>query len=161
MKNEKGFTLLELVVAFSIFSILILVIYGTFFTELKRNLERSTWIAMNIEAQISMNAIIKCVDQGGNITLNGETVLSNGIKIIDASDDGVLSGSQYNLDFSQNTLIDGAGEKVSENIKRIEFVAGPAQYENIGITSGVMMIIIDMESSDVRYTLKGAINVEK
>ncbi len=162
ISNKSGYTFLEVMIAFSIFGILILVVYTTFFNEIIRFNDRISQINMNIESARAMRTIKKTVDEYDEILiLNNNLVSSNGVIIIDALDNGNLEGSQLNLDYDSHNLIDNQGNIIANNIESIQFVLGPAVYNDIDVLEHVLLIIINMKSKRGSFVLKGGLNIEK
>lgn len=160
MKKDEGFTFLEMIIAFSIFSILILIIYATFFNEVKRSMENALLITMNIEGNRSMQHIKAIIDQYDEIeVINGSLITSKGIPIIDARDDGGSIGSEINLDYNTHELADMGNQVLGTHVKNIRFEKGPYNDGSIGITKDMLLIIIEFEKDLVSYTIKGGINL--
>lgn len=161
-KNQDGYTLLELMIAFTIFSMIILIVYTTFFTELKKFYHRSSLAAMNIESNHAMNEIIQEINQNSGIVIvNNNSISAAGLVIIDANNDPVMEGSRFSLDETTHTLRSNDGLSICQNVKSIHFILGPTVYDGIGITTNMLLIEIIMEDGEVTYTLQGGVNLAR
>jgi len=160
MTNNKGYTFLELMIALSIFSILILVIYGTFFTEIKKHDDRTSKINMNIEANRAMETITDVINEEADISVaNQKTINGSGTILIDTLDDGNNYGTLLNVYDKQ--LIDDDGRVLCDEVESITFIMGPDNTTDIGVVAGVILIQITLEKGNVSYFLKGGVNIER
>jgi len=159
--KKHGFTLVELMIAFSIFSILILILYSTFFSQYKRlNNQLASGENISDGARV-IKAVTEVVDDYGNITVVNGQVLSFGTIIIDADSGETQEGSRLNLNPTTGQLTDENGNKIAENISSLQLIMGPTTYDDVEIVEGVLLIEAIMESRDTTYSVKGGINVEK
>lgn len=160
-KYQGGFTLLEMMIAFSVFSIVILVLYATFYTELKNYFYRFSMITMNIESQYAMNHLKNEINRNGLITVSDSIVYANGTPIIDGNNDLILEGSRVNLDESRHVLLDESGASICEHVKSLQFLVGPTIFKGIGITDNMLLIEIVLEDRDAMYTIHGGVNLAR
>lgn len=158
MKNNNGYTFLELMIALAIFSILMLVIYGTFFTEIQKHDDRTSKINMNIDANRAMENITDIIDEETMIVVsNQQTISGNGLVLIDTLDDGNNNGSLLNVD--DRKLVDDIGRVLCDNVESITFIMGPNNTESIAVVADVILIQITLEKGNVTYYLKGGANI--
>lgn len=158
MKKNNGYTFLELMIALSIFSILVLVVYGTFFTEIGKSEDRTSKINMNIEANRAMENIRDAINEATNIAVaNQSTINGNGTILIDTLDDGNNNGSLLNVDDGQ--LIDDIGRVLCDEVESITFIMGPDNSTDIAVVADVILIQITLEKGNVEYFLKGGVNI--
>ena len=159
--SQKGFTLLELMVAMSIFSILIIAVYGTFFSEYSRMNRQLNSAIINGEATRAFRNIRAVTELYGELTVSNSRLSSEGEIIIDCDSDDDLEGLALNLDNSTHQLLNSKGEVIADYVKYISFYLGPDSHDNVAITSDVVMVVIEMESGDMTFELKGGINIAR
>jgi len=157
--SEAGYTLVELMIAFSIFSILMLVVYSTFFSQYKRLNDHIALTRMSVDAGRTLKEIEDMLDDYGSISVSGNQIRSSGIVIADLNSDGSMEGTVLNLDTSKGELLDDTGTVRSENIHSIQVMMGPATDGDVSVVNGVVLIVVKMEVRGITYTLKGGHNV--
>lgn len=161
IKNQKGYSLVELMIAFSIFSILIMVLYSTFFSQyrgLTGQMEMATLNADASRALKYMKASIKAYDA---IDVSNNQVFSSNDVIIDGDGDSNLEGSELSLNNDTHTLVDSEGVIIASNVADITIVIGPGSIDGVTVVDDVVLIQIKMETLNTSYQLKGGINVGK
>ena len=108
-----------------------------------------------------MKEIKRVINEHGNLTVGAHSIDANGILIIDADGDSILSGTQLSFNQGTQTLTDQEGTVIASNIQDITFVEGPNNEHDIGITDGMVLIMIHMESRGAETTLKGGVSIER
>lgn len=158
-RNSKGYTLLELIVAFSIFSLIMLVLYGTFYAELKKNRTRAIQSEMYMESEWTMSRIREEISEHRNLSVEGVDRLFGSAGLLVDGSGGSMSGSLFNIDSMNRTLVDSTGVVVCRHIDRVRFYLGPQIQDGVALVEDVLMICLDLSEGDVRLTLRGGINL--
>jgi prepilin-type N-terminal cleavage/methylation domain-containing protein len=160
MKKNHGFTFIELMIAMAIFSILALVIYSTFFSEIKKYENRSIHIAMITDANRGMNALSDSISNAQGISIReGTQIDANGVNLIDMKDDGINNGSLLNLESGK--LMTVSGTVIAEYVKEVSFTQGPFSSQTLGVMDNVILIQLQLKKNDNEYFLKGGVNIDR
>ncbi len=157
----EGFTLLELMVAMSVFAILILVVYGTFFSQYSRMNHQMNQATMTTESTRVIDRLMSVIEDANDLSLSRYQIRDNGRIMVDCDSDLLLEGAIFSLDRSKKQLIDADGGVIASHVEGIEFVEGPITYDQMYVAEGVIMAVVTMNDGGSDYVVKGGINIEK
>ena len=156
--KKKGFTLIEVMIALGIFSIISVYLYQAYFTQLKQSLNFNNNVDIQQSANKALNMLTDEIRNysGSNTTLtisSGQVKNSASKVIIDLNQNAPLTDINYNP--STKILVDNNGNQCS-NITSIMISQGTGDYEN-------ELIIISVTSSkgNVQYNTSTAVNFNK
>ncbi len=161
MVRDEGYTFVEMMIAFSIFAILIVILYATFFSNFSGLTNQNATVDLNNEAFSTIRQLKNTINDYGSITVSNNNVYSNGVLIIDGDNNGLLQGSRINIDFNNQTIIEYDNNVMTDNLKNITFVLGPNQSYGFGVTDNMLLIVLELEKQNAEYTLKGGMNIGK
>lgn len=149
MKN-KGFTLIELMIALSVFTLIIGYMYKVYFDELESLNSISGKSQNQYDGSIAMNHIIEVIRSGSNVSLAESTVIDgNGTILIDISGTPNSSAELY-FDKNESSLKDKNGSTISKGIQSISIVQ----------SGDVLDITLNLLANKESHTLKTSVNVK-
>ncbi len=161
LKNQQGYSMVELMIAFSIFTILMMVVYSTFFSQYRGLTGQMEMASLNADANRALKYMKATINDYGSIDVSNGQVSSSSIVIIDANNDDVLEGSEISLDNKQHALIDSDGLIIASNVSDINVIIGPGSIDDVTVVEGVVLIQIVMSTRNTSYEVKGGINVSR
>lgn len=159
--KKKGFTLIELMIALTIFTIFSAYLYQTFFSQIKQSLSFSNNIDIQYNANKALNMITDEIRNYSftNITFQssggtGATqILSNGKVIIDLSSNSSNPDIYYNS--STKILSDNSGNQCS-NIDSVSLSQGTLSGEN-----ELILITVSASEGSTQITTSTAVNIKR
>jgi len=160
MKNENGFTFVELMIAVSLMSLVFLVVYSVFFTQFKlfnnQNSELDL-VSDSNKAMFEIQEVINCYSKLDVPSLR--RIVSDSTIVIDTADDGVNEGTELNVD--GGVLYDKDMFPICKHVEDIIFVKGKDASRNIPVAENTVLIKISLRDGQVSYFLDGGIYLEK
>ncbi|WP_163193435.1 PulJ/GspJ family protein [Clostridium thermarum] len=108
--KKKGLTLIELMIALSMFSIISLFMYRTFFTQIRQAAEYNHNIDLLYNANKALNMLTDKIRSSSGITLSGNPVaqvLSNGVVVIDLTSNTTSPDIYFNSGKKELVNADG------------------------------------------------------
>lgn len=162
--KKKGFTLIELMITFALFSLFVGFLYKAFFTQIRENNSFNTRIDLKYNGDKAMNLIINELRSNVNVKfIKGSTGEVNQITTSDGKMlfDLIGGAEVSNLTLtSENNLIDNSGSSplvLCKSIASIKMEVG-----NIAKNEGDLIIItIDLRYKNDLYTVTSAVNINK
>lgn len=156
--KKKGFTLIEVMIALGIFSIISVYLYQAYFTQLKQSLNFNNNVDIQQSANKALNMLTDEIRNysGSNTTL---TVSLKQVKnsaskvIIDLNQNAPSTDINYNP--STKIITDKDGNQCS-NIASIQINLGTAVSEN-----NLIIISVTASKGNVQYTTSTAVNFDK
>lgn len=156
--KKKGFTLIEVMIALGIFSIISVYLYQAYFTQLKQSLNFNNNVDIQQSANKALNMLTDEIRNysGSNATL---TTSSRQVKnstskvIIDLNENAPSTDINYNP--STKIITDKDGNQCS-NIASIQINQGTAVSEN-----DLIIISVTASKGNVQYTTSTAVNFDK
>ena len=155
--KKKGFTLLELMIAISIFAIVSGFIYKTFFSQIKQSVGFNNNIDIQYNVNKALNLLSAKLRNSNNITLSGSPtsqVLSGSRVIIDLSSNSSAPDIYY--DALNRKLIDKDAGTVN-NIITIEISQGISANKEIEL----IFITVSAVEGSTQFTSSTAINIRR
>lgn len=159
LQNQQGYTMVELMIAFSIFTILMMVVYSAFFSQystLRGQIEMSS---MNADARRTLKHIKEIIEVNGDVNISGDQVIVSGNILIDADHDTTTEGQLLSLDNGTHTLIDQDGLIIAHNVADINMVMGPGTIDGVSVVEDVVLIHVVMATPRTSYEVKGGVNI--
>ena len=157
--RKKGFTLIELMIAMSIFAIISVYLYQAYFTQIKQSLNFNNNVDIQQSANKALNMLTDEIRNysGSNTTLtvsSKQVILNSTSKvIIDLNQDAPSTDINFNP--STKILTDKNGDQC-QNIYSIQINQGTAVNEN-----ELIIISVTASKGNVQYTTSTAVNLKK
>lgn len=156
--KKKGFTLIEVMIALGIFSIISVYLYQAYFTQLKQSLNFNNNVDIQQSANKALNMLTDEIRNysGSNATLtisSGQVKNSTSKVIIDLNQNAPSTDINYNP--STKIITDKDGNQCS-NIASIQINLGTAVSEN-----NLIIISVTASKGNVQYTTSTAVNFDK
>jgi prepilin-type N-terminal cleavage/methylation domain-containing protein len=162
--KKKGFTLIEMMMALSIFSLFVGFLYNAYFTQIKENNSFNTRLDLKYNGNKAMNLITN--ELRSNINVNFTSGSNGNVNQITTTDGNMLidliGGTELsNLTFtSQNTLVDNSNSNPVVLCKGITSIK--MEFGSAAKNEGELIIItIDLQLKNDRYTVTTAVNINK
>lgn len=151
MKNSKGFTLVELIIAMLVASIIGLSVMGIYALSIRTfEIAQKKQVAME-NARTTIDQIAEWVRWGGFAFDTGNPLTDfAGIYPCRASDTDSGSGAGCHADFGQSF---GIITEINNENKRLNFYFEPNDETDLGNDAILMMDIIDITSGDTEDTI--------
>jgi prepilin-type N-terminal cleavage/methylation domain-containing protein len=155
--KKKGLTLIELMIALSMFTVISLYIYRTFFTQIRQSADFNNSIDIQYNANRALNMLTDKIRSSTGVTLSGSPVtqvLSNGVVIIDLTSNGTNPDIYFNSGSKQ--LVDKDGRSCS-NINVIKI----SQGTSVSKEHELIFVTVSAVKGDTEFSSSTAVNIRR
>ena len=155
--KRKGLTLIELIIAVSMFTIISMFIYRTFFTQIKQSVGFNNSIDIQYNVNKALNMLTDKIRSSDYVTVSGSPVtqvLSNGVVIIDLASNSTNPDIYFNS--VGNQLIDKDGRSCSY-IESVVISQGTSDNRE----NELILITVSAVERDIRISSSTAVNIRR
>lgn len=112
IKGNQGMTLVEVLAAFSILSLLLLLVSSIHFFGQKNFMDQTRWVEKQGSVRVAMNQITKVIRSAESVHVSGEILIINGADQYRVTSQGLVLNGQVIFPDLATWKVEKAGNKV-------------------------------------------------